>query len=357
VSKSACDEISARPMFSFLTTAYRTEATVARTIEAVLAQTRTDWEMIIVDNGNSDPMAQAVEPYLSDARIRLIRQENRGASGGIAAAAERAHGRYLVILNSDDSVTADYCQRMGDFLEENPGVGAVTCDAYLFVDPGAVRRRRSYLRSAGLRGRPDGRRSLRLSDVIDGPCPYYTASIRRDVWDSVGGMSTETPVVADLDFWLRTLSAGHDVRMIPDRLGLLRVVPGSVSRPVEPAASEQFEAQLEQVFRCAAERSGTSADTLALERVLRRVRYIQAIRRARLALEHGAAKEAVRCYQTALRERKTVRAAALSVGLRTMPGVLLGIHPVKRRIQAWWGVWLRRVQCRVNLSAEGRRRT
>ena len=67
--------------FSVITPAYRTERYVAETIESVLCQTRTDWELIVVDNGPSDEMAAIVESYMSDTRIRLIRQDNNGIGG------------------------------------------------------------------------------------------------------------------------------------------------------------------------------------------------------------------------------------------------------------------------------------
>ena len=57
------------PFVSFLTTAYKTEQYVSETIESVLAQTRGDWELIVVDNGNSDEMAQIISTYTSDPRI------------------------------------------------------------------------------------------------------------------------------------------------------------------------------------------------------------------------------------------------------------------------------------------------
>ena len=50
----------------------------------MLAQTRGDWELIVVDNGNSDEMARIVSNYTSDPRITLIRQENKGIGGGSA---------------------------------------------------------------------------------------------------------------------------------------------------------------------------------------------------------------------------------------------------------------------------------
>ena len=75
------------PFVSFLTTAYQTEQYVSETIKSVLAQTRGDWELIVVDNGNSDEMARIIGNYTSDPRITLIRQDNKGYVGGVSAAA------------------------------------------------------------------------------------------------------------------------------------------------------------------------------------------------------------------------------------------------------------------------------
>jgi GT2 family glycosyltransferase len=323
-------------MFSFLTPAYRTEKTLPRTIDSVRAQTRPDWELVVVDNGNSDSIASVVEPYLSDRRIRLIRQENNGPAGGTMAAAAVAQGRYLVILNSDDAVTRDFCARTGPILDACPEIAAVTCDAHLFTDPGEVRLSRSYLEFAGGRNgrrRLDGRRPLRLADVIDGPCPYYSAPIRRDVWDAVGGLATDTPLVADLDFWLRTLSAGHDVRMIPDRLGMYRIAAGSVSRPLDTTGSEEFEEQRERALSRAALGSNDPAAIEALDRVLRRLHYQQAIRRARVAIRKGAVEEARRQCRVAFAQRRTLRVRVILVMLRVAPSAVVRMHPVKQHLQ------------------------
>jgi glycosyltransferase involved in cell wall biosynthesis len=327
---------AAQPMFSFLSPAYRTEKTLSRTIDSVRAQTRSDWELVVVDNGNSDAIAAVVGPYLSDPRIRLIRQENKGPIGGTMAASAAAYGRYLVVLNSDDSVTPDFCVRTGQILDAHPDIAAVTCDAHLLTDPGGSRLSRSYLETAGARDRLDridGSRPLRLADVIDGPCPYYSGPIRRDVWDAMGGLATDTPIVGDLDFWLRTISAGYDVRMISDRLGVYRIDAGSVSRPVDPMRSEVFEEQRERALSRAALRSGDPADIAALERVLRRLRYQQAIRRARVAIQKGSVEEARRQCRGAFAQRTTLRAGAILVILRVAPSALVRIHPVKQRVQ------------------------
>lgn len=324
----------AGPAFSFLTTAYRSEQTLPRTVESVLAQTEDDWELIVVDNGYSDAIVEAVTPYLDDPRIHLLRQENKGPVGGTMAAAGAATGRYLVPLNSDDAVTPDFCARTGQVLASDPGISAVTCDAYQFVDPGEQRLARTYLSSAGQRATPDERRPLRVADVIDGPSPYYSASIRREVWDAMGGLHSETPMVDDLDFWLRVLVAGYDVRLIPDRLGRFRVEAGSESRPTDADKIENFEAQREQALSRAADASDDPDAQAALDRVLRRLRYVQSLRRARLSFRAGEVDAAQHHAGVAYDQRRTLRVAAILLALRRVPGLLSAVHPAKRRLQA-----------------------
>jgi glycosyltransferase involved in cell wall biosynthesis len=321
------------PAFSFLTTAYRTEQTLARTIAAVRAQTSGDWELIVVDNGYSEAIAQIVVPYLTDPRIRFVRQENNGPTGGVMAAAAVARGRYYTVLNSDDAITPRFCARLGEVLAKDPSIAAVTCDAYLFVDPGTRLFRKSYLQMAGIRRPPDGARRLRLADVIDGPCPYYCAAIRHDVWDAMGGMVCDTPIVDDLNFWLRVLLAGYDVRMIPDPLGLFRIEEGSESRPSDVSRIEVFEDQRERALTQAAEASSDPADVAALDRVLRRLRYEQAIRRARIAFQTGDVRNARDYARRAFLLRPTARSVAIRLALGASPRLLARVHPIKQQLQ------------------------
>jgi hypothetical protein len=322
------------PAFSFLTSAYRCADTLGRTIAAVRSQIRDDWELVVVDNGNDPLVAAIVRPHLGDRRICLVRQENRGPTGGVMTAATMASGRYLVVLNADDAVTPEFCERLGLLLDAAPEVAAVTCDAHLFTDPGTRLRRHSYLESAGMRVRPDPRRPLRLAEIIDGPCPYYSAAVRRDVWDAVGGLECDTPIVDDLAFWLRVVGAGYDVRMLPDRLGLFRMEQGSISRPNDSGRAEAFEAQREQALVEAARASGAPEDLAALSRVLRRLQYFQAVRRARQAFVHGDAAAARRHARRAFGARRTPRTGLILLALTVAPRLLGLVHPAKQWLDA-----------------------
>src|SRR5262249_11193259 len=79
--------------------------------------------------------------------------------------------------------------------------------------------------------------------------------------------------------------------------------------------------------------SDDPADLEALERVLPRLRYQQAIRRARVAIQKGAVEEARQQCRVAFAQRKTLRAGLVLVMLRAAPSALVRIHPVKQHVQ------------------------
>lgn len=316
------------PRFSFLTTAYGTEQYLPRTIESVLAQTDRHWELIVVDNGNSDAMAQIIESYAAeDDRIRMVRQPNRGYRGGVAAAAAAATGSFVCVLDSDDQLLPEFCATVGAVLDSDPAVDAVGIDAYRFGDPEDLDLTVGYMRSIGVKEAADPTRRLTLTEMLGGAIPYYTAAIRRSAWDAVGGYE---PGVDDVDesviIWCRLVER-YDVRLLPDRLARYRLRPDSLSRG--PAKVEEFERQLMRSFVEGAGDCLNPADQRALTKTLRLLRYQQAIRRARYGLLGGDIRTARREARAAFAERRTARAASIMIILAVAPTALTRLHPIK----------------------------
>src|SRR5438477_12446712 len=83
-----------RPACAVVMPAYNTGTIIGSAIESVLAQTRGDFELIVVDDGSTDDTSVRVERYLSDRRVQLIRQPNRGQACARNAAIEAARGTY-----------------------------------------------------------------------------------------------------------------------------------------------------------------------------------------------------------------------------------------------------------------------
>ncbi|WP_369255713.1 glycosyltransferase family 2 protein [Geodermatophilus amargosae] len=319
-----------RPRLSFLTTAYRTEDYLAGTIASVLAQTHPAWELVVVDNGNSDTIASIVRRSSRDERVRLVRQENRGYRGGVMAAAAVACGDHLCVLDSDDEVMPEFTATVLDHLDAHPSVAAVGCDAQLVLDGDERPALRSYLESLGSRPPADGGDVLTVEDVLGGRVPYYTGAIRRDAWEAVGGYE---PGVEDVDesvlIWLR-LARDFEVHLLPDRIARYRVRDGSLSR--DPGKLEEFERSLIRTFEVFAEQSGDPQHRSIAQTPVRRLRYHRALRRARWSFVDGDVDAARRLVRYAHAQRATLRAGAVLLLLHLPSGLLTRLHPLQQRL-------------------------
>lgn len=106
------------PKVSVITPAYNVEPYIGQCIESVQAQTLTDWEMLIVDDASTDATAQIVQRYLSDPRIRLLRNErNMGAGYTRNRALESAQGEWIAVLDADDWYAPQRLERLLAFAQ------------------------------------------------------------------------------------------------------------------------------------------------------------------------------------------------------------------------------------------------
>src|ERR1041385_1470043 len=89
--------------FSVLIPVHNREGLIAATIDSVLSQTFTDYEVIVVDDGSTDRTGEVLRSY--GTRINVIHQENQGPEIARSRGAAMACGEYLVFLDSDDLLT------------------------------------------------------------------------------------------------------------------------------------------------------------------------------------------------------------------------------------------------------------
>jgi len=84
------------PTVSVIIATYNYGRYLAGAIDSVLAQTFTDWEAIVVDDGSTDDTPEVIRPYLSDQRIKYHRTDHLGAAGARNVAIRLARGSFLV---------------------------------------------------------------------------------------------------------------------------------------------------------------------------------------------------------------------------------------------------------------------
>lgn len=92
-------------MVSCIIPVYNTQKYLHRCIESVLAQTFTDWEMLLIDDGSTDASGSICDEYaVKDKRIRVFHKENGGISSARNLGLNYAQGEWIFFVDSDDSL-------------------------------------------------------------------------------------------------------------------------------------------------------------------------------------------------------------------------------------------------------------
>lgn len=119
---------------SIIIPAYNTADTLDRCLSSVLAQTYTDFEVIVVNDGSTDGTREKILSYTQrEQRIRLIDVAHGGVSGARNAGVREARGEYLQFLDADDDIEPDFLAKMIGLMErENADMAVCRFDHPFF---------------------------------------------------------------------------------------------------------------------------------------------------------------------------------------------------------------------------------
>ena len=133
---------------------YNTGHFIKQTVCSVLAQSYTNWELIIVDDCSTDNTDQIIEQYLADERIRYIKNEkNSGAAVSRNRALREAKGKWIAFLDSDDLWEPKKLEKQLAFMKENRYAFSYTDYMiklngrwlpYIYTGPRVITRRKMY---------------------------------------------------------------------------------------------------------------------------------------------------------------------------------------------------------------------
>ena len=102
--------IKNNPKISVIVPVYNVKEYLSRCVDSILAQTFSDFELLLIDDGSKDRSAQICGDYaIRDTRIRVFHKENGGVSSARNVGLDNAHGEYVIFSDSDDYYCMDDC--------------------------------------------------------------------------------------------------------------------------------------------------------------------------------------------------------------------------------------------------------
>ncbi len=122
-----------KPKVSVIIPAYNAERLIGETLKSVLSQTWSNLEVIVVNDGSTDRTAEIVTKFLSDNRVILITQPNKGCSAAKNKGLSVVTGTYIQYLDADDQLSSDKIEEQVEAIANNPFHIAV-CRTRVFTD-------------------------------------------------------------------------------------------------------------------------------------------------------------------------------------------------------------------------------
>jgi glycosyltransferase involved in cell wall biosynthesis len=180
--------------------------TLPRSLDSVINQTFSDWELIVVDDGSTDGTDEMI---LRDyPAVRLHRQENGGVSAARNAGVALAAGEWIAFLDSDDAWLPEKLERQLSALANEPELRLSHTDEIWIRNDRSVNQPKAYAKAGG----GIYHRCLPLCCI----CPS-SVLLRGDLFDEIGGFDETFPVCEDYDLWLR-ITARESVHYLDEAL-------------------------------------------------------------------------------------------------------------------------------------------
>lgn len=211
---------------SVIVPVYRAEKFLSRCINSILSQDVSDLELILVDDGSPDRSGEICDAYASkDARITVIHQKNKGVSAARNAGLERATGKFITFVDSDDAIAPGMYRAMLEKADET-SAEIIGCGVQYFTEDGQYKR-------SDLQKELDYDRDMMLSALYDLPDPLGGSCCNKlFLAQTISGLRYEESVAMGEDWLFLFASFRRATRLykLPDPFYCVTEHPNSSSR-------------------------------------------------------------------------------------------------------------------------------
>ncbi|MCC6201490.1 MAG: glycosyltransferase [Gammaproteobacteria bacterium] len=196
------------PAITIIMPCYNSAQTILGSIASVCAQTFTDWELLIIDDGSRDDSA-TIARKIEDPRIQVLVQSNQGSAGARNTGLAAARGSYIAFLDADDTWDPEFLHKMHATLAPRPDAVLAYCG---WQNIGVT----------GGRGQPfvpPDYDPMDRFEVLLGGCrwPIHAVLSRREDLLRTQGFDVSFKTSEDYDLWMRVAPQGRLV-LVPEVL-------------------------------------------------------------------------------------------------------------------------------------------
>lgn len=213
---------------SIITPSYNSSKTIEETIQSVIKQTYSNWELIIVDDGSIDNTIEVVKKYLFDERIKLVSLKENTGSPAIPRnkGIEIASGEFIAFLDHDDLWKINKLEKQIKFHIQNKDIKISYTNTHKINDNGIIYKYRWW----GILIDPSYKKSGNLLPALyqENFVSMLSVMVHKDIFDEVGYF---LPLTAfdDHELWIRIAEKGHQFGYLKEKLCYYRISSTSLS--------------------------------------------------------------------------------------------------------------------------------
>ncbi|MEW6497413.1 MAG: glycosyltransferase [Cyanobacteriota bacterium] len=210
------------PLISVVVPVYNGEKTIKETLESVLNQTLSDFELLVINDGSQDSTLEIIST-IKDSRIQVFSYPNAGLAASRNRGITHAASDYISFIDADDLWTPDKLELQFKALQENPQAAVVYSWTDYIDDSSQYLRRGSHITANG-----DVYAKLLVIDFLENGS---NALIRKQALIDVGSFDESLPAAEDWDIFLK-LAAHYLFVAVPAPQILYRLSSNSMSANV-----------------------------------------------------------------------------------------------------------------------------
>ena len=212
------------PRFSVVISVFNKEDQIGDTINSVLAQTETDFEIVILNDGSTDASETVIEGFTTDPRIRYYSEKNQGASAGRNFLIKKAKGEFIALLDGDDLWLPNYLDEIKRLISVFPNEAVYATNSEKFNGRRIISR--NY--SVDISKFEEIKVNLFEASYEDSIVNSSSVVLKKDVFEKIGYYNPNLKSGEDTDLFVR-LGLNYPVVFSPKVCTQILILDNSLS--------------------------------------------------------------------------------------------------------------------------------